>query len=103
MKKYTKIIGEEVIWFLKSHYGESVEEAKLIGSLAKKGYSNNDIDIYIPRIFPKGGVSEKQFIEDLKIKLEAKSVIETDWGGYYFKDTHYGDVDIFFDISKFDF
>lgn len=73
--------------------------ATLIGGFGKgKSESEHDIDILIP---------DKEFNSDLKDKLSnllnAKSVEDTDWGGWYFNNRDFGDVDIFSSIKEFDY
>ena len=73
--------------------------AKLIGGFGKgKLTSKHDIDILIP---------DKKFTDDLKNKilnlLNAESVENTDWGGWYFNNTDFGDVDIFYTEDDFDY
>lgn len=72
----------------------------LIGSLGKGAdTSEHDIDILIPH-YKKSKIL-KQKLEKI---LKPKGKIElTDWGGYYFNDTIYGNVDIFFSIQDFDY
>ena len=47
------------------------------------------------------------FNEELKNKifylLNAESVENTDWGGWYFNNTDFGDVDIFYTTEDFDY
>lgn len=73
--------------------------ATLIGSFGKgKLTSDHDIDILI---------SDKDFTNELKTEifklLNAESVEDTDWGGWYFNNTAFGDVDIFYTTEYFDY
>ena len=73
-------------------------KAELIGGFGKgKVESDHDIDILIP---------DKKFNKKLKDKifkmLNAKTVEDTDWGGWYFS-TKWGDVDIFYTTKDFDY
>lgn len=73
--------------------------SSLIGGFGKgKLTSNHDIDVLIP---------DKEFNDELKNKifklLNAKSVENTDWGGWYFHKTDFGDVDIFYTTEDFDY
>lgn len=75
------------------------KEATLIGGFGKgKKTSKHDIDILIPN---------RKFTSKLKNKLKdllnAKSVEDTDWGGWYFNNSDYGDVDIFYTTKDFDY
>lgn len=73
--------------------------AELIGSFGKGVQSSeHDIDIYIHD-------KEKSFLlkQELINLLNPSKVEDTDWDGWYFHDTSYGDVDIFFSIKDFDF
>jgi hypothetical protein len=72
--------------------------AELIGSLGKGAtQSSHDIDILLRGVEPS-----EQLQWTLLEMLGASSVEDTDWGGWYFHDTVYGDIDIFFDDSEFD-
>ena len=62
----------------------------------EKGENNPDI----PNM--KDVVSERDKRKISKL-LDAKRVESTDWGGWFFYDTVFGNVDVFFDISKFDY
>lgn len=73
--------------------------AILIGGFGKgKTSSEHDIDILIP---------DKKFTVDLRDRLlkllNAESVEDTDWGGWYFNSTDFGDVDIFYTTEDFDY
>lgn len=74
-------------------------KSTLLGGFSKgKETSDHDIDILVPDL---------EFNEELKLKifklLNAKSVEDTDWGGWYFNDTDYGDVDVFYTTEDFDY
>lgn len=73
--------------------------ATLIGGFGKgKLASKHDIDILIP---------DKEFTNDLKDNifklLNSESVEDTDWGGWYFNNTDFGDVDVFYTTEEFDY
>lgn len=73
--------------------------SSLIGGFGKGNLtSNHDIDVLIP---------DMEFNDELKSKifnlLNAQSVEDTDWGGWYFNNTDYGDVDIFYTTEDFDY
>lgn len=73
--------------------------AELIGGFGKgKIESDHDIDILIP---------DREFNDELKNNLsnilEAESVEDTDWGGWYFNNTKFGDIDIFPTTKEFDY
>lgn len=75
------------------------KNASLIGGFGKgKVTSEHDIDILIPDI---------EFNDELKEQifklLNAESVEDTDWGGWYFNNTDYGDVDVFYTDEDFDY
>lgn len=75
------------------------KNAKLIGGFGKgKETSIHDIDVLIPNV---------KFDDALKSKLfkmlNAESVEETDWGGWYFNNTNFGDVDVFYTTEDFDY
>jgi len=72
-------------------------QATLIGGFGKgKTTSMHDIDILIPD-------KDVSIEKDMMKLLNAESVEGTDWGGLYFNNTPYGDVDIFFTTEDFDF
>jgi hypothetical protein len=114
--KYTKRDGEIVVFFLKRTLCPS---AKLIGSLYDKGESDHDIDILL-EADDDGNIEISDFDKTYSVSivtlgnwdmfgkvvmklLEAKSYEKTDWGGYYFHDTFFGDIDIFFSTKDFDY
>jgi hypothetical protein len=71
--------------------------AELIGGFGKgETTSMHDIDILIPN----KDISIKDKLMQL---LSAESVENTDWGGLYYNNTPYGDVDIFFTTEEFDY
>ena len=91
------------LWYFKKHISK---QSVLIGSFGKGHQSKHDIDVYIPNLFPKGysaGMRRVKFKNKLQSLLDPSEIIDTDWGGMYCKGTPFGDVDVFFDISKFDF
>jgi hypothetical protein len=72
-------------------------QATLIGGFGKgKTTSMHDIDILIPD-------KDISIENDVMKLLNAESVEGTDWGGLYFNNTPYGDVDIFFTTEEFDY
>jgi hypothetical protein len=95
-KLHTKKDAEYCLWYIKKHI---FPNARLIGSFGKGAESSmKDIDIHI--IDAKPINRNKQMFFDL---LDAKGVEDTDWGGWFFHDTIFGNVDVFFDISEFDY
>lgn len=73
--------------------------AMLIGSFGRGAESSeHDIDIYLP-----DKVKSLMLNQILVLLLDPKKVENTDWDGWYFHDTSYGDVDIFFSIEDFDY
>jgi len=74
-------------------------DAELIGGFGKgKVESEHDIDVYFPTTKSTTHLKKKL----LKL-LDAKSVEVTDWNGWYFRETFFGDVDVFFSIKDFDY
>jgi len=71
-------------------------DAKLIGSFGNGiEFSEHDIDI----LLPSAEISE-EFIEKMSSLLSCSGSISlTDWGGVYFKNTRFGDIDIFFNTN----
>lgn len=101
---HTKKDAEYCLWYIKKYV---CSEAKLIGSFSKgANHSEKDIDIYLPNFFPVG-INNKMRANKLKNKiallLDCLEVENTDWGGWFFHKTIFGNVDIFFDISNFDY
>lgn len=97
-KIHTKKDAEYCLWYFKKHIYANCE---LIGSFGKgTDQSLNDIDIYF-------NMNGKKPIEKYKTKfakmLNATSVDDTDWGGWFFHNTVFGNVDVFFDITEFDY
>ncbi len=94
-RKILKRDAECLVHFLqKTIYGK----IKLIGSFGKnKKSSKHDIDILL-----SGKKKTVRLRNHIKNLLDAKKVEDTDWGGWYFHDTFYGDVDIFFTTKNFD-
>lgn len=95
-KLHTIKDAEGVLYLIQKHISK---KAKLIGGFGKgKTKSNHDIDLLIP---------DKKFTKKLKDKLfkllNAESVEDTDWGGWYFNKTSFGDVDIFHTTEDFDY
>lgn len=92
--RYSQEDGIAVVAFLEQHGFK----AELIGSLAKIGFSNHDIDIHVK---DSGTREDRDKLKELL--LRSGMMDETDWGGLYFSDTQFGDVDIFFYIHEFDY
>lgn len=93
--KYTAHHGNTVVAYMKSN---GFPQAELIGSLAKIGFSNNDIDIHVPQ---SGTKDDRDKI--ILLFQPCGKVDETDWGGIYLTDTRFGDIDIFFSLDGFDY
>lgn len=88
--------AELCLWYVRKWI---YEKAELIGSFGKGAEtSTHDIDIHVQR-----KIGETRDKVRMKKLLDADSVEDTDWGGWYFHNTPFGDVDIFFDTSKFDY
>lgn len=95
-KKHTKENAEILVDILRKHISKKI---KIIGSIGRgMKTSYHDIDILIPN---------KKFDIVLKRKLTrllTPSLIEnTDWNGWYFHNTYFGDIDFFNTIDDFDF
>lgn len=74
-------------------------DAILIGGFGKgKDTSFHDIDVLI-----NGKKKTQRLKWRLFSLLDAHSVEDTDWGGWYFNDTDFGDVDVFFSMKDLDF
>lgn len=94
--KHTKKDADYLLQLMKIFI---TKKAVLIGSFGKGAeMSNHDIDILLPN-FKK----TKRLKEKLTILLLAKEIEDTDWGGWYFKNTFFGDVDVFFNTKEFDY
>ncbi len=91
---HTKKDAEYCLWYFKKYIHE---DSKLIGSFAEgKETSDHDIDIFIPYKIRKPNLRDKSKFYEI---LDAKKVEDTDWGGWFFYDTPFGNVDVFFDIT----
>ena len=92
------------LWYIRKYI---CKDAKLIGSFGKGALeSQKDIDIYLPNFFPKGinsGMRATKLREKIRMLTESESVEVTDWGGWFYHSTVFGNVDIFFDINQFDY
>lgn len=66
-------------------------EAELIGSLGRGNNSGHDIDILI---------SQKDYLKIHECLSPVEEVIATDWGGLYFRNSQYGDIDVFFEYPE---
>ena len=100
---HTRKDAEFLLFFLQKTIDEN---AKLIGSFGKgKEESEHDIDILLPS--PNGFFRKRYWTIDfanyMKELLNAKSFEKTDWGGWYFHNTFFGDIDIFFTEKEFDY
>jgi len=85
-----------LVFFLKK---TGFADARLIGSLGRGSSSTHDIDVLLPLT-----KKSKEVERSLTFLLEPKGgVSHTDWGGYYFHDTPFGDVDVFFTTKDFTF
>lgn len=91
--KHTFKDAENLLFFLKKTVAD---DAKLIGSFGRGVESDHDIDVLIPDCR-----RTVRFVSNISSLLEAKSYEYTDWGGVFFHDTFFGDVDIFFTTKNF--
>lgn len=96
MRLHTIFDAENALNLIQKNISKS---AILIGGFGKgKTESTHDIDILI---------TDVKFDDLLKNKisklLKAESVEETDWGGLYFNNTIFGDIDIFYTDKDFDY
>lgn len=96
MKKYTPRDGKIVEYFFRKN---GFPTAKLIGSLGRGKNSNNDIDILLP--YAKNTLQLRQKL--IYLLEPKKDFVDTDWGGLFFYDTFFGNVDIFFTTKDFDY
>lgn len=95
-KVHTKKDATCLLHLLRKTISEKVE---LIGSFGKGSIqSSHDIDVLIPDKRRTNGLKNK-----LMNLLDAQSVEDTDWGGWYFYNTFYGNVDVFFSTKDFDY
>ena len=83
----------EVVAMLRAHGINS----EVIGNIARTGFSEHDIDIWIKEQDTK---KTRDFIVFL---LKPQEVLNTDWEGMYLKRTPFGDVDIFMRIDNLDY
>jgi hypothetical protein len=92
---YSVRSGKAVVSFLKRN---GFPNAKLIGSLGRGIPSNHDIDILLPK--HKRSILLCNRLMEL---LDSNEYEYTDWGGIFIKNTHFGDIDVFFTIKDFDY
>jgi len=93
---YTPQQGHDVVAFLQ----QNGFTARLIGSLSRGQNSNTDIDIHIQ---DKNERTEELLTKLLKPNYKIGEIVRTDWGGLYFYDTTFGDIDVFFKTDDFNF
>ena len=94
--KHTIEDAKLLLQFLKNIVSD---KAELIGSFGKgKKTSKHDIDVLIP-----DRKKTRKFKSHLMLLFNAESCEDTDWGGWYFKGTLFGNVDIFFTTKNFDY
>ncbi len=94
-KLHTIKDAQYCLWYFRKYVDS---EAKLIGSFGKgKTESMKDIDIFLPNSSPHESLKKT-----IKSDIEADSVEITDWDGWFFHNSVFGNVDVFFDISEFD-
>ena len=106
---HTKKDADNLLYFLKK---TGFPKAKIIGSIGKGAKkSKHDIDVLL-----SGFKRTKELEGRLRFLLEPKreyksdkkrilayAVTKTDWGGLYFHNTYFGNVDIFFTTKDFDY
>ena len=63
----------------------------LIGSIARRGTSDHDIDVLLP--YPNLALDVLEMV--VTEVLHPYRIIPTDWGGIYCWTEEYGDVDVF--------
>lgn len=93
------------LWYFRKHIWKN---AVLIGGFGKgKKKSDHDIDIYLPGMLNRKTETANSMLriktgKKISLLLDAKKYESTDWGGWFFYNTVFGNVDVFFDISEFD-
>jgi hypothetical protein len=94
-KLHTLQDAEDVLSLLHFHVSKN---ASLIGGFGKgKLTSKNDIDILIPDV-----KFDQEFKQKITKLLNAESVENTDWHGFFFNNTDYGNIDMFYTTEDFD-
>ena len=94
-KKYYRSDAEK----LKKYLKQLGVEVDIIGSVARDGVSEHDIDFWV-----RNHHNTPKFREYLKVCcLNNATFTNTDWGGIFFAKTLWGSLDFFFDISEFDY
>lgn len=72
-------------------------DCEIIGNIARTGFSEHDIDIWI----------KEQDTYQLRNKIISlfipKKVLNTDWEGFYLEGTPFGNIDIFLRIDNLDY
>lgn len=108
---HTRETAERCLAFFKKHIHP---DTQLIGSFGKGAeISLKDIDLYIPDYLPADWHTNKDIHiivrstnlkRMLHRKLHPSHVEITDWPGIFLHETVlFGNIDIFFDISEFDY
>lgn len=95
--KYTVYDGLRVVEIIRKN---GYPKAKLIGSLGAGKESNHDIDILIPLRNKK---TKQKCVAILMKLFNPPKACGQDWGGFYFSDTEFGDIDFFFSTKNFDY
>ena len=103
-KIHTRKDAEYCLWYIKKYV---CKDAKLIGGFGKGAeQSKKDIDIFLPNFFPQGVCKEMRAAKlrsRISFLLDAERVETTDWGGWFYHNTIFGNVDIFFNIDDLDY
>ena len=94
-RKYLRRDAEAI----KKYLGQLGVKVDIIGSIARDGESEHDIDLWV-----RNHENTPKFREYLKkCCLNNAKFVTTDWGGLFFAKTLWGTLDFFFDISDFDY
>lgn len=107
-KLHTKKDAENLLYLLKK---SGFSDARLIGSFGKNAeQSMHDIDVLLPNYKKTKRLENKlTFLLEPKASIRSNGtyaengVTYTDWGGIYFHNTYFGDVDVFFSTKDFDY
>lgn len=94
---YTPLDGAALVELL----AKNGIEAQLIGSLGRGENSTHDIDLFLPN----SKLRKRRQLRGklISILVPGAEIEETDWGGWFFHNSKFGNVDIFFSIRDFDY
>lgn len=94
--KHTVKMGLSLIRHLREN---GFLNAELIGSVGKGRSSDHDIDVLLKDYENTSLILSKLCV----IFSDNSRYVSTDWGGFFFYDTKWGNIDLFFSTDQFDY